>query len=407
MEPKESQNLLNENNNNKNKSNEMGSENKINEEEINIDLIQKKLEEQGEVNNIENDLFSNKLDSLLENIAKIIASEKDKLKLRKETLYHEKEEFKEKCQKEILNYEREKEIWKENLEKAKSLECNEEDIIDLNIGGTHMLTTTKNTLCKYPSSTLALLFSGNHSLQKYKGRYFIDRDGDTFLKLIDFLRNDALPNFETDEEKIHFFEELEYWQIPVNKFIQSNGKSPFIFDTQWCAETLNIESSGKIIKKNTEQHGIVFCHPQLDKDNNYVEFYVSMTVPCRGKSHLFLGLVKKTSYRNEQLLSTFWKDCPSSYYWDVWNTKLIKIDDNGTQVGTILGYGCQCEDYDTKFGIKYNAKEKTVEFFKNGANLGIAFRNVPPGLNPSLDIWFESGTVQILDSKEPTKRIFI
>ena len=124
MEPKESQNLLNENNNNKNKPNEMSSENKINEEEINIDLIQKKLEEQGEANNIENDLFSNKLDSLLENIAKIIASEKDKLKLRKETLYHEKEEFKEKCQKEILNYEREKEIWKENLEKAKSLECN-------------------------------------------------------------------------------------------------------------------------------------------------------------------------------------------------------------------------------------------------------------------------------------------
>ena len=185
--PKESQNLLNENNNNKNKPNEMSSENKINEEEMNIDLIQKKLEEQGEANNIENDLFSNKLDSLLENIAKIIASEKDKLKLRKETLYHEKEEFKEKCQKEILNYEREKEIWKENLEKAKSLECNEEDIIDLNIGGTHMLTTTKNTLCKYPSSTLALLFSGNHSLQKYKGRYFIDRDGETFLKLMLYL----------------------------------------------------------------------------------------------------------------------------------------------------------------------------------------------------------------------------
>ena len=279
--------------------------------------------------------------------------------------------------------------------------------MDLNIGGTHMITTTKNTLCKYPSSTLAFLFSGNHSPQKFKGRYFIDRDGETFLKLIDFLRNDALPNFETDEDKIHFFEELEYWQIPYDKFIQINGKSPFIFDTQWCAETLNIENNGKLIKKNTEQHGIVFCHPQFDKDNNYVEFYVSMTVPCRGKSHLFLGLVKRTSYRSEQLLSTFWKDCPSSYYWDVWNTKLIKIDDNGTQVGTILGYGCQCEDYDTKFGIKYNAKEKTVELFKNGANLGIAFRNVPPGLNPSLDIWFESGTVQILDAKEPTKRIFV
>ena len=73
--PKEPQNISNENNN-QIKSNEVESENKINEEDINIDLIQKKLEEQGEVNNLENDFFSNKLDSLLENIAKIIATEK-------------------------------------------------------------------------------------------------------------------------------------------------------------------------------------------------------------------------------------------------------------------------------------------------------------------------------------------
>ena len=108
---------------------------------------------------------------------------RNKLKIAKESLYHEKDEFKEKCQKEILNYERDKEIWKENLEKAKLLECTENDIIDLNIGGTQLITTTKNTLCKYPKSALALLFSGNHSLKKFKGRYFIDRDGDTFINL--------------------------------------------------------------------------------------------------------------------------------------------------------------------------------------------------------------------------------
>ena len=73
--PKETQNISNENNN-QIKPNEVESENKINEEDINIDLIQKKLEEQGEVNNLENDFFSNKLDTLLENIAKIIATEK-------------------------------------------------------------------------------------------------------------------------------------------------------------------------------------------------------------------------------------------------------------------------------------------------------------------------------------------
>ena len=54
--PKETQNISNENNN-QIKPNEVESENKINEEDINIDLIQKKLEEQGEVNNLENDFF--------------------------------------------------------------------------------------------------------------------------------------------------------------------------------------------------------------------------------------------------------------------------------------------------------------------------------------------------------------
>ena len=68
-----------------------------------------------------------------------------------------------------------------------------------------------------------------------------------------------------------------------------------------------------------------------------------MNIPCRGKSHLFIGLVDKTKYKYENLVSTFWKDSPSSFYWDVWNTKLIKTDENGIQVGSVSGYGCQCE----------------------------------------------------------------
>ena len=52
-------------------------DNKNNEEEdINIEDIQKKLEEQEEANNNDNDLFSHNLDNMLENIACIIASEK-------------------------------------------------------------------------------------------------------------------------------------------------------------------------------------------------------------------------------------------------------------------------------------------------------------------------------------------
>ena len=139
----------------------------------------------------------------------------------------------------------------------------------------------------------------------------------------------------------------------------------------------------------------------------HIEFKVIINVPYRGKSHLFLGLVNKKFYKYEHLLSTFWKDSPSSFYWDVWNTKLIKTDDNGIQVGTYTGYGCSCEECETKFGIRYDYRMKTVEFFKNNANLGVAFRNVPEGLSPALDIWFESGQVEILNNTQPNDNLFL
>jgi hypothetical protein len=49
----------------------------------------------------------------------------------------------------------------------------------------------------------------------------------------------------------------------------------------------------------------------------------------KGKSHLFIGVVDKSKYRPEYLVSTFWRDAPNSMYWDVWSTKLIKTDERG------------------------------------------------------------------------------
>lgn len=75
-----------------------------------------------------------------------------------------------------------------------------------------------------------------------------------------------------------------------------------------------------------------------------------MNIPSRGKNHLFVGLVDKSKYKYDHLsrktnniVSTFWKDSPSSYYWDVWNSKIIKTDENGIQTFSIGGYGCPCE----------------------------------------------------------------
>lgn len=46
-------------------------------------------------------------------------------------------------------------------------------------------------------------------------------------------------------------------------------------------------------------------------------------------------------------------------------------------------------------GIFYDHKKNEVYFYKNGINQGLAFKNVPVGLIPSIDIWFVYGTVEI------------
>lgn len=159
-----------------------------------------------------------------------------------------------------------------------------------------------------------------------------------------------------------------------------------------------------MIDKQNNTHGIVFTKIQLNRNYPYIEFQVDMKIPSTGSSHLFVGVLDKSLYTIENLTSSFWKDSPSSFYWDVWSNKLIKTDENGNQSGTKNGYGCLCEhekDKVTRIGVYYNYKKKTISFYKNNIDQGIAFENVPENLNVSLDVWFEYGTIEILKCFEP------
>ena len=64
-------------------------------------------------------------------------------------------------------------------------------------------------------------------------------------------------------------------------------------------------------------------------------------------------------------------------------------------------------DYETRISIKYDHKTRSVIFYKNGINQGVAFRNVPSGLTPSLDVWFECGTVEILKNTSIQEKIYL
>jgi hypothetical protein len=59
------------------------------------------------------------------------------------------------------------------------------------------------------------MFSGRHDIPKHNGRLFIDRQGEAFINMINYLRNGKYPVFRDKNEEINFFEELNFWQIPI------------------------------------------------------------------------------------------------------------------------------------------------------------------------------------------------
>jgi len=73
----------------------------------------------------------------------------------------------------------------------------------------------------------------------------------------------------------------------------------------------------------------------------------------------------------------------------------------------MAGYGCPCHENETTIAISYDYIERTLSFYKNGFLQGIAFRDVDKGLYPSLDIWFESGTVELLTTSKPKLKTFL
>jgi len=59
------------------------------------------------------------------------------------------------------------------------------------------------------------MFSGLHEVKKIEDEVFLDRDGDTFETLVNYLRNDrrVFPEFADKNSENHFYKELLYWGV--------------------------------------------------------------------------------------------------------------------------------------------------------------------------------------------------
>ena len=91
-------------------------------------------------------------------------------------------------------------------------------VVELNIGG-QTFTTTIETLGRYENSLLGLVFSklNNSSsvplLRDTRGRFFIDRDGNLFRYILDYLRNDTLTLPENFSETRRLIDEAKYYRL--------------------------------------------------------------------------------------------------------------------------------------------------------------------------------------------------
>ena len=89
-------------------------------------------------------------------------------------------------------------------------------VISLDVGGTHQIRTSQDLLCKVEGSLLQQMFCGVHDLPvNQHGNIFLDRDGSTFLALINYLRNnrDEFPQFANPGDQQLFVKELQFWDL--------------------------------------------------------------------------------------------------------------------------------------------------------------------------------------------------
>jgi hypothetical protein len=77
--------------------------------------------------------------------------------------------------------------------------------VKLDVGGVHF-TTSLTTLMTEPESMLAAMFSGRHELEKDDdGRVFIDRDGELFKYVLQYLREGELAACSAEQRSFSMF----------------------------------------------------------------------------------------------------------------------------------------------------------------------------------------------------------
>ena len=184
----------------------------------------------------------------------------------------------------------------------------------------------------------------------------------------------------------------------------------FNFDFCLCSNSIKIINNKKI-EKNSKKNAIVIINNNFDFYNNFIEFKIKINKKnSNKKKQILIGLINKNNFNIENLNKNFNKNFnfSNSFYWDVFNKKLIKTNEFGKKIDDFFGYGCDCENDEFYLGIKFDYVKRNVSFYKNKICMGIAFNNVDNNLNPFVNLFFQEGIVEIVnENNNNDERIFL
>ena len=106
-----------------------------------------------------------------------------------------------------------------------------QEIVKLNVGGV-IYQTTKSTLCKYPNSMLGAMFNGSMSTAvDENGCHFVDRDGELFKYILNYLRSSRLALPVDFKELDQLCAEADFYQITELIDCVENLREP-VYDKQ-------------------------------------------------------------------------------------------------------------------------------------------------------------------------------
>ena len=269
-----------------------------------------------------------------------------------------------------------------------------EKIVQLELSNGEIIKIKISFLKKYPNSVLSAYIINNESkselLSKRKGKIFIDREPQNFKNLIYYLENDKLPNFKNKSEEKKFFNEINFWKIPMN----ISSKNILKFNPMFCPYFFAIDKKCQILSKLNFSKGIVLLNKKLTALTPYIEFSVHINFPNREKK-ILLALVDENKIEKVDLNKSFENGVPFVFYWDLFGEKVVKTVKNNfnfsfnREFKTVeLNKFCKCyrNNYEIKYGLYYNQQEHTIELIRDDVKLNIIIQNIEPGLTPAFEI---------------------